>query len=119
MGVYERKPSDKVIRSPAKGKNGELIHVEVFGPVCQLRVGRYQHKFILQRCPITGAVEKLTHYASGMVVGSLREFRVSAYLGRGSRITDRDAAKALIASAIAKNGAERVNVVINSAAVIN
>lgn len=65
----------------------------------------------------------LVHYASGYVLSrgiqdaKVRHFvRVGTY---GKKMTDREAAKAVLASLIEKNGADRVLAVMTSAPVLN
>lgn len=84
------------------------------GKVIKLYVGQYQQKFLLQETA-PGAIH-LTHFASGYTLGPLDKFSCT---GSHYQATPRERAIELIAELVAKHGADRINVKINSAPVIN
>lgn len=110
------------INIPAEMReSGEHITATADGYVARLYVGNYQHKFLLQVSPHTGRVTSLTHYASGYRVGDLRDARIRAMYGRkdGGTIDDRTAAKLLINNVVSRIGADKANMTLNGAPVIN
>lgn len=90
--------------------------VEVQGRVVFLYVANVQEKFLLQQTRHGEVL--LTHYASGLCVGSLTPIHLRAARGRGSK-TDREAAIELLADLSDKHGAETVRQRLDSAPVIN
>jgi hypothetical protein len=87
------------------------------GYVALLYVGNYQKKFVLQ-CDANGEVRTLTHWASGMRVGDLDPIKVR-YWSSYSTLSDRDAAKMLLADVVAKIGADKACATMEAAPVIN
>lgn len=107
---------------PALNKGGKIEHIEKRGYVVKLYVGNVQEKFVIQMSDLfANEGEFLVHYASGNKVGSLNEIKIRNMCGRGtaSRMTDRDAAKQLLADIEAKVGADRIRKVMNAAPVLN
>lgn len=113
-------------KAPATDK-GKIVTVEKRGYVCLLYVGNYQEKFVLQVCDmiqgraVQARVEFLTHYASGMKIGNLNPVKIRDMCSRGSysRMTDRDAAKQLLADLVAAHGADTIRAKFKAATVYN
>jgi hypothetical protein len=87
----------------------------VLGRVAILKVGKSKVRFFIHD-------GTLSHFASGHRFGSLNDIKVRnmCALGHHARLSDRDAAVALIDRTIARVGsAEQVLAVINAAPVIN
>lgn len=89
---------------------------DVEGYLVRLYVGAKQERFLLQHEP-TGEVV-LTHYDSGMRVGSLSPIKLR-YARSYRRITDRAAAVELLNELVEKHGQERVWNVMQNAPVLN
>lgn len=105
-------PVKKLLVATEKGPvevEGEVMHLPVDAKVVSFFVHEY------------GGSTVLTHYASGMRVGKLNPIKLlhSVRWGTGAQMSDREAAKRLIARAIDRNGVERVHAVFNAAPVIN
>jgi hypothetical protein len=86
------------------------------GRIALLYVGNIQHKFYIQDTETSEKV--LTHYASGMKLGSLTPIKMKHFKNYSS-LKDREAAKILLQDLIDKHGVDRVTVKLNSAQVIN
>lgn len=85
----------------------------------RLYVGARQERFFIHDDAAEGAI--LSHYASGQRVGALAPIKLTAAVrwGTGGTITDREAAKRLIAKVIERNGADKALAVMNAAPRIN
>jgi hypothetical protein len=90
------------------------------GVIAVLPVGDKPYRFVLQK-DSNGKADCLTHWESGMRVGSLADtmLRVMCARGHHARVTDRHAAELLLANLIAHKGADAVRAVIDAAPVIN
>lgn len=107
------------INIPAEMREtGAQVIATAEGYVARLYVGNYQHKFLLQVSPHTGRVTSLTHYASGYRFGDLRDAKMRGAL-KGKSLDDRDAARELIANVVSRIGADKANMTLNGAPVIN
>ena len=98
-------------------KDGKRTTLPISGKVAWLMVGEQRHKFLLQETP--GITEVfLTHFASGYKLGSLSPIKFRNHR-TGWRMLDRAAAIELIKELVASNGADRINVKLDSAPKIN
>lgn len=109
-------------KAPVSDK-GKISYVDMQGYVCRLPVGDTEVKFVLQVGGLDGKPEYLTHYASGWKLpGSLNEVRVAALVRWGTssaRLTDREAARRLLAGHVDRLGAEAIMAKLKAAPVIN
>lgn len=99
-------------------KTREQTVVERRGVRVKLYVGNYQETFVLQFRADCDDVECLTHYASGMKFGDLAPIKLR-HARSYSIMTDREAAKELIADIVAKRGADNVLEIMKRAPVLN
>lgn len=93
--------------------------IEVTGEVMRLDVAGKEIRFLCHKSPRASDGMVLTHYASGMRFGPLGSIKLLRFVGRGREISDREAAKELIAKAIAINGAPAVLAKLAAAKTIN
>lgn len=97
------------INVPITRKRGKVTTEQREGTVAYLAIGNRKEKFLLQRCPHTGKVDTLTHYATGYRFAGLVYYS----------ITPRAAAERTVAAAIQRFGVEHIHTVIASKPVIN
>ena len=101
------------IKAPNKTKTAL---VKVSGYVIRLYVGLSQEKLLLQQTPQGEVV--LTHYASGLNMGSLTPIKLAAARS-GRNLTDREAAVSRIDQLISRLGVDKVRETMATAEVIN
>lgn len=106
---------------PVKNRRGKVTLVDATGFVANLRVGLDPVKFVLQISRATGKPEKLTHYATGGIVGSINDAKVRAMVSRGhhARPNDRQAAQELIDRVVSQYGLDKVLATFAASEVIN
>jgi hypothetical protein len=94
------------IRAPGLTKDGTVEISEVTGQPVWLEVDGKRVRFLLQ----DGPQIKLTHYATGRVVGNLsaRRLTIMASVGPQNTPPDRRIAQRMIDDVIAQNGIEKV-----------
>lgn len=95
----------------APHKNGTM---QVTGEVMELYVGQFQHKFLANK---VANELLLTHFNSGMRVGSITRAKMADLNAIGS--TDRAGAERVITRLVSKMGADKVNATLNNAPVLN
>lgn len=104
--------------TPAMDKKKNLIVEERQGYVALLYVGNYQEKFVLQTERNGTDVQSLVHWASGYKLGDLNPIKVRHWRSY-STMTDREAAKQLLADVVSRIGADAVREKLASVPVIN
>jgi hypothetical protein len=110
-GITKRGRADK-----RKG----IRHETRTGTTINLDVGDTVVRCVLQH-GTDGKPEALVHYASGCIIGRLNAEKVRAMMeyGHAHRLNDRGAAKAIMARAVAINGADVVLAKMAAMPVIN
>lgn len=87
------------------------------GRVARFTIGGKSVRFLLQ--DNGGEDFSLTHYASGYKLADLNGKKVAAYVGNGSLITNREAARRWIDDAVASIGADAFLGRLSSVPVLN